>query len=72
MRGGNGEDFESEESKQNYVDNLNLRDLNAIQNALLQADFGIDNSNIRVCSNCGEDIEVNGLICPEFFRPTKY
>lgn len=68
----NGEDFESEESKQNYVDNLNLRDLNAIQNALLQADFGIDNSNIRVCSNCGEDIEVNGLICPEFFRPTKY
>lgn len=67
----NGEEFESEEAKQHYVDNLNLKDLNSIQNTLLDIDFGIDNSIVRVCSSCGEDIEVNGLICPEFFRPTK-
>lgn len=67
----NGEDFESEEAKLNYTDNLNLRDLNVIQNTLVDVDFGIDNTNFRVCSNCGEEVEVRGLIAPEFFRPTK-
>lgn len=67
----NGEEFESQEEKQNYTDNLHLRDLNTIQNALLKIGFGIDNSNIVVCSNCEEEIEVTGLISPEFFRPTE-
>lgn len=67
----NGEPFESEEAKLNYTDNLNLRDLTVIQNKLMNVDFGINNTNFRVCSNCGEEVEVTGLIAPEFFRPTK-
>lgn len=67
----NGEEFTSEEEKINYTDNLNLRDLTVIQNALMDIDFGIVNTNFRVCSNCGEEVEVAGLIAPEFFRPTK-
>ena len=67
----NGEDFESEEEKRHYVDTLNMRDLVAIQNTLSNIEFGLDNTVIRTCSKCNEDVEVNGLICPEFFRPSK-
>ena len=67
----NGEEFESQEEKLNYTDNLNLRDLNVIQNTLSDIDFGIDNTNFRICSNCDEEVEVRGLIAPEFFRPTE-
>lgn len=67
----NGEDFESEEEKLHYVDTLNLRDLNVINKTIASLDFSLDNSNVRVCSNCGEDMEVAGLICPEFFHPTE-
>jgi hypothetical protein len=67
----NGEEFDDFEEKRHYVDSLNLKDLVAIQNVLKDIEFGIDNSIVRTCSKCNEDIEVNGLICPEFFRPTK-
>ena len=67
----NGEDFESFEDKRNYVDNLNLKDLVAIQNTLNKIEFGLDPSVIITCSKCKEEVEVSGLICPEFFRPTK-
>lgn len=67
----NGEDFESEDDKKNYVNNLHLKDLITIQNTLADIDFGLDNTNTITCSKCNEDIEVNGLICPEFFRPSK-
>ena len=67
----NGEEFEDEEAKRHYVDELNMRDLVAIQNTLSSIEFGLDNSIIRTCSKCKEDVEVNGLICPEFFRPSK-
>lgn len=67
----NGEDFESIDEKRNYTDNLHMQDLVAIQNTLKNIEFGLDNSIIRTCNKCGEDVEVNGLICPEFFRPTK-
>lgn len=67
----NDEDFENSEAKRNYVDTLNMKDLIAIQNTLKDIDFGIDNSIVVTCLSCLEDIEVNGLICPEFFRPTK-
>lgn len=67
----NGEDFENDEDKMNYVNHLHMRDLIAIQNTLSDIEFGLDNSIIRTCNKCGEDIEVNGLICPEFFRPSK-
>lgn len=67
----NGEDFESEEEKRHYVDNLNMRDLITIQNTLADIEFGLDNTIYRTCSRCNEDIEVAGVICPEFFRPTK-
>ena len=67
----NGEEFESEEEKLNYTDNLNLKDLTVIQNTLMKIDFGIVNTNTRICSNCDEEVEVTGLIAPEFFRPTK-
>lgn len=67
----NGEDFESYDAKRDYTDNLHMRDLVAIQNCLNNIEFGINPSIIRECIKCKEDMEVNGLICPEFFRPTK-
>lgn len=67
----NGEDFESFEEKRSYTDNLNLRDLVAIQNTLNKINFGIDNKVVITCTKCNEDVEVNGLVCPEFFRPSK-
>lgn len=67
----NGEEFESNEEKRHYADNLNLRDLVAIQNTLNKINFGLDNRVVITCAKCNEDVEVNGLICPEFFRPSK-
>jgi len=67
----NGEDFEDEEAKRHYVDTLNMKDLITIQNTLSNIEFGLDNTLFRTCSRCHEDIEVAGVICPEFFRPTK-
>lgn len=67
----NGEEFESIDEKRNYVDNLHMQDLVTIQNTLKDIEFGLDPTIIRTCTKCGEDMEVSGLICPEFFRPTK-
>ena len=67
----NGVDFDSFEEKQNYVDTLNLKDLIKIQNTLSEVDFGLDTKINKACDRCGEDIEVRGLICPEFFHPSK-
>ena len=67
----NGEEFESFEDKRNYVDTLNMRDLVAIQNTLNKIEFGLDPSVVITCNKCKEEVEVSGLICPEFFRPTK-
>lgn len=67
----NGEDFESFEEKKDYVDNLNLRDLVSIQNTLNKIEFGLDPAVVVTCNKCKEEVEVNGLICPEFFRPSK-
>lgn len=67
----NDEDFESEEEKKFYADNLHMRDLVTIQNCLNKIEFGINPSIVRTCKKCHEDVEVNGLICPEFFRPSK-
>lgn len=67
----NGEEFESLEDKKHYADTLHMQDLVAIQNTLKKIEFGIDPSIIRTCSKCFEEVEVTGLICPEFFRPSK-
>lgn len=67
----NGEDFSDLEDKRNYVNNLHMQDLVSIQNTLKGIEFGLNPSIVRTCSKCGEDFEVNGLICPEFFRPSK-
>ena len=67
----NGEEFESQDEKRHYVDSLNMKDLVAIQNTLSSIEFGLDNVLIRTCNKCHEDIEVAGVVCPEFFRPTK-
>lgn len=67
----NGEEFEDQEEKKHYVDNLHMRDLVTIQNTLKEVEFGLDPSIIRTCERCNEDMEVSGLICPEFFRPSK-
>lgn len=67
----NGEEFESFDEKRHYVDTLHMQDLVEIQNTLKKIEFGIDPSIIRTCTKCGEEVEVAGLICPEFFRPSK-
>lgn len=67
----NGEPFNNEDEKKNYVDNLHMQDLVEIQNTISRIDFGLDNTIVRECAKCHDDMEVAGLICPEFFRPTK-
>lgn len=67
----NGDTFENQDEKMHYVDSLNMQDLVTIQNTLSSIEFGLDNVLIRTCSKCHEDIEVAGVVCPEFFRPTK-
>lgn len=51
-----------------YIDELNLRDFDEIKKALTKVRIGIDTSNIRICKNCGEEVEVFGATVPEFFR----
>ena len=67
----NGEDFVDQDAKRHYVDTLNMRDLIVIQNTLSSIEFGLDNTVYRTCNKCNEEMEVAGVICPEFFRPTK-
>ena len=51
-----------------YIDNLNLRDFNEIKRSLASIHIGLDTTNIRVCKSCGEEVEVQGITVPEFFR----
>ena len=66
----NGEEFTDIEEKRNYVDNLHLQDLVTIQNCVSKIEFGLDNTIIRTCQKCGEEIKLKGIVCPEFFRPS--
>ena len=63
----NGEERDIKEVVE-YVDNLNLRDFDEIKKALTNIKIGINTSNIRICKNCGEEVEVFGVTVPEFFR----
>lgn len=63
----NGEEKDIKEVVE-YVDNLNLRDFDEIKKALTNIKIGINTSNIRICKNCGEEVEVFGVTVPEFFR----
>ena len=67
----NGEDFESEADKRNYVETLHMRDINAIQKCLSDIEFGLDNTIMATCDSCGEEVETRAIIAPEFFRPSK-
>ena len=64
----NGEEVEDIKEVVSYLDNLNLRDFDEIKKALSNIRIGIDTTNIRECKKCGEEVEVQGLITPEFFR----
>lgn len=67
-------DFKDENHKLSYVNKLHMADFNAIRNKLnsVAGTFGIKNDTEVTCvnKNCGEKVEVQGTICPEFFRPT--
>ena len=63
----NGEEKDIKEVV-SYLDNLNLRDFNEIKRALSQIRIGLDTTNVRVCKKCGEEVEVQGVAVPEFFR----
>lgn len=68
-------EFEDDNHKLFYINKLHLKDFNAIRNKLneVASTFGLDNNITVKCqnSNCEEDVEVIGTICPEFFRPTE-
>jgi hypothetical protein len=64
----NGEEKEDIKEVMEYIDNLNMRDFGAIKDALSDIPIGIDTTNVRTCSNCGEEMEVIGAAVPEFFR----
>lgn len=63
----NGEEKDIKEIIE-YLDNLNLRDFNEIKRALSNIRIGLDTTNYRVCKKCGEEVEVQGMAVPEFFR----
>jgi len=64
----NGEDINDINNAINYLDNLNLRDFDEIKKVLNDIRIGIDTTNTCVCKKCGEEVEVQGLLVPEFFR----
>lgn len=64
----NGEEKEDIKEVIDYLDNLNLRDFEAIKNCLADIPLGLNTLNIRSCENCGEELEVYGAAVPEFFR----
>lgn len=51
-----------------YLDELNLRDFDEIKKSLAEIRIGLDTTNTRVCKKCGEEVEVQGVAVPEFFR----
>ena len=65
-----GVDFNTENDKFAWVNKLHLADFNAITNKIGKIKYGLDNSTVAICENCGEEVEVLGTVCPEFFRPT--
>lgn len=68
-----GEDFSNDDDKYAFLQKLHLLDFNAIQDAISNINYGINNTAEVICTNpnCGKKVEVLGTICPEFFRPTK-
>lgn len=65
-----GEPFESDKHKLAFIEKLTSRDLAAIQATINKIEFGFDTTVYRECIGCGEEMEVKGTICPEFFHPT--
>lgn len=65
-----GEPFESEKHKLAFIESLTSRDLAAITATVNKIEFGFNTTVYRECINCGEEMEVTGTICPEFFHPT--
>lgn len=65
-----GEPFESEKAKLAFIEKLTARDLAAINATINKIEFGFDTKVYRECIDCGEEMEVTGSICPEFFHPT--
>lgn len=67
-----GKDFNSDLEKYSYFLKMHAMDINRIRNTIDSIVFGINTNTIIKCENknCGVDIEVNGTVCPEFFRPT--
>lgn len=66
-----GVEFKNDNDKYSYVNGLHLADFNKIRNTLDSVEYGLKNVCKIKCNNCEEEVEVNGTICPEFFRPTK-
>lgn len=64
----NGEEYTDMRELLEYVDNLNLRDFNEVKKVLADIKIGINTNNTRICSKCEEEMEVQGLTVPEFFR----
>lgn len=65
----NGESFETETDKINYVRNMSMRDSNKINKAMSEIKFGIDQRLYFECQHCHEEMEVTGYMAPEFFHP---
>lgn len=62
-------EFKTDSEKEAWLEGLSMADVNAIHRTFDSIPFGIDTTIITPCANCGEDMEVRGLIAPEFFRP---
>jgi hypothetical protein len=65
------ENYDDDKNKMIYIDSLRMKDLNKIKQTFTNVKFGIDRINEIMCNNCGEIMEVNGYIVPEFFHPSK-
>ena len=67
----NGESFETEADKINYVRDMSMRDSNKINKAMSDIKFGIDQMVFCECEFCHEEMEVKGYMAPEFFHPNE-
>lgn len=67
-----GEEFKTDQEKFAFVQNMHLADFNAIRNAIGNIRYGLNNVAKVTCQNslCGQEVEVLGTVCPEFFHPT--
>ena len=66
----NGLEFDSFKDKIKYLESLSAYDFDTFNQAYndIISSFGLDRNYVDTCPHCGEPVEVEAYIAPEFFR----